>query len=372
MSELLLASVLLLAFVNGANDNMKGVATLYGAGALSYGRALLLATASTGLGSLASIFLATALLRAFTAKGLVPDAALDPAFLCSVGLAAALTVLLATRLGLPISTTHSLLGGLAGAGWVAAGPAMNLGALGALFVVPLLASPLLATALSWAGIRAGRRASQKLGVEYGSCVCISGQWVPVDSAANQQPGGALALAASSPVLGMEVAAAEECRERYSGRVAGLEVDSAMSAGHLLSASLVGFARGLNDTPKILGLVVGAGLLAPTAGALAIAAAMAAGGVVAARRVTRTLARKLTPMTPGQGLAGNLATALLVIGASRLGVPVSTTHVSTGGIFGIGVASGELRWRAATGVLAAWVTTLPLAAVLGAALMAWLG
>ncbi len=178
MTALVLVSALFLAFVNGANDNMKGVATLYGSGVLSYRKALALATLSTALGSVASIFIATALVRAFSAKGLVPDAALTPAFLAAVGVAAALTVLLATWRGFPISTTHALVGGLTGAGWVAAGPALSLSALGAVFVVPLLAGPVIALALAWAGVGAGRSTSRRLGVTYGSCVCIGGEWVP--------------------------------------------------------------------------------------------------------------------------------------------------------------------------------------------------
>ena len=307
MAELVLLSALLLAFANGANDNMKGVATLYGSGALSYRKALWMATGSTALGSLASIFLAAALVKAFSAKGLVPEAALTPAYLAAVGMAAALAVLIATRLGLPISTTHALLGALVGAGFVAAGEALNLGALGGAFAAPLLLSPLAAVALAFAGVRAGRSA-------------------------------------------------------------GVEVGAAAQIAHLASGGLVGFARGLNDTPKILGLVVGAAVLSPLVGALAITTAMALGGVLAARRVAETLARKLTPMTPVQGLAGNLATSLLVIGASRYGLPVSTTHVSTGGIFGIGVSSGALRRGASLQVLLSWATTLPLAAALGALLM----
>src|SRR5207247_2833384 len=130
-----------------ANDNMKGVATLYGSGVLSRRKALLLATISTGLGSLASIVLAPGLVKAFSAGELIPKEALTPAFLAAAGLAAGGAVLLATRFGFPVSTTHALLGGLAGAGYVAAGPALNLGALGVAFALPLLLSPLLALLL---------------------------------------------------------------------------------------------------------------------------------------------------------------------------------------------------------------------------------
>ena len=121
MEAWLLGCTLLLAVANGANDNIKGVATLHGCGGISYRRALWLGTASVAAGSLLSVFVAGALVRAFSAKGLVPDALLDAHFLTAVAAGAAATVLLATRIGMPISTTHALLGALAGAGAVVAG-----------------------------------------------------------------------------------------------------------------------------------------------------------------------------------------------------------------------------------------------------------
>ncbi len=363
MAWLVLAGALLLAFVNGANDNMKGVATLYGSGSLSYRRALTLATVTTALGSLMSVVLATSLVRAFSAKGLLPPELLTPAVLAAIALGAAAAVLIATRAGLPISTTHALLGAIAGTGLAVGGAALDLGRLAALFALPLLASPLLAVALAWSGVRAGREAGRQLGIRRESCVCVGGEWVPADIAGSAAVG---TLARTGlPTLGVSVGASPQCRDRYAGQVAGIEVESAVNVGHLLSASAVSFARGLNDTPKILGLLVGAAVLTPTTGAIAIAVAMGLGGVVAARRVADTMARRLVVMTPGEGLAGNLATSILVIAASRFGLPVSTTHVSTGGIFGIGIANGALRRGVALGVLSAWVTTLPLAAALAA-------
>ncbi len=308
MGELVLVGALVLAFVNGANDNFKGVATLYGSGAVSYRIALGLGTAATAVGGLASLLLATDLARAFSGKGLVPDAALTPSLLGAVALGAGLTVLAATRLGFPVSTTHALVGALVGAGWMAAGADLDVAALGSSFVLPLGAGPVAATGLAWLGLTAVKRS-------------------PVVSG----PPGA--------------------------RVA--------TWGHLASAGLVSFARGLNDTPKILGIVIGASVLSPAVGALAITATMALGGALAARRVAETLARKITPMTPGQGVVANCVTALLVTAASPFGLPVSTTHVSAGGIFGIGAQSGALHWRATSEILAAWVITLPVAAVLAA-------
>ena len=112
----LLLAALALAFANGANDNFKATATLYGSGNLAYDPARRLATVAQISGSLASVIWAQALLRAFGGKGLVPDSVVgDPTFLAAVGAGAAVTVLFATRIGLPISTTHALVGGLAGA-----------------------------------------------------------------------------------------------------------------------------------------------------------------------------------------------------------------------------------------------------------------
>ena len=152
----LFAATLFLAFSNGANDNFKGVATLYGSNAASYRAALILATAATFAGCLASVFLAETLLKAFSGKGLVPDAvAGSPAFLVAVALGAASTVMLATRFGFPISTTHALIGALAGAGFISAGADLNLSVLGSTFFMPLLISPVLSIVTA-----AGRGASR--------------------------------------------------------------------------------------------------------------------------------------------------------------------------------------------------------------------
>src|SRR5437879_2560849 len=101
MTILLLITVLLLAYSNGANDNFKGVATLFGSGTTNYRRALLWATLTTLAGSLLALVLASRLADAFTGKGLVPDDVVcQQAFILAIGLGAALTVLLASRAGL--------------------------------------------------------------------------------------------------------------------------------------------------------------------------------------------------------------------------------------------------------------------------------
>jgi PiT family inorganic phosphate transporter len=112
---LLFLAAAFLAYANGANDNFKGVASLYGSRTCSYRTAITWATITTFAGSICSIFLAQALLKKFSGKGIVPDQfAGSEVFVLAVALGAGLTVILATVTGFPISTTHGLLGAIAG------------------------------------------------------------------------------------------------------------------------------------------------------------------------------------------------------------------------------------------------------------------
>lgn len=95
----------------------------------------------------------------------------------------------------------------------------------------------------------------------------------------------------------------------------------------------------------------------------IALFMAVGGLLHSRRLAETMGKRITAMNTGQGLLANLVSSSLVIGASLLGSPVSTTHVSTGSIFGIGFWTGRTDWKLAGGIVLAWGATLPLSAAL---------
>ena len=124
---ILVLAVLFLAYSNGANDNFKGVATLYGSGQMTYKKAITWATIAQVAGSVASVFWAATLVKNFSGKGLIPDTFLaQPTFAIAGAVGAAETVMLATRIGMPISTTHGLVGALVGAGFVAAGSDLNV------------------------------------------------------------------------------------------------------------------------------------------------------------------------------------------------------------------------------------------------------
>ena len=88
--------------------------------------------------------------------------------------------------------------------------------------------------------------------------------------------------------------------------------------------------------------------------------VALGGLLNARRVAETMSNKITDLNHGQGFSANLVTGFLVIFASNLGVPVSTTHVSVGSIFGIGLVTGKRNTKVIGSILLSWVITLPVA------------
>ena len=152
---------------------------------------------------------------------------------------------------------------------------------------------------------------------------------------------------------------------------GITAQGLVDAVHYASGAAVSFARGLNDTPKIVGLLLVVKALNIHVSMLAIALVIALGGLLNARKVAETMSKKIAKMNDGQALTANLVTAFMVIFASRFGMPVSTTHVSVGAITGIGIVNGSADRRVIQKILLSWVMTLPLAAAIAAAVYATL-
>ena len=369
---LLVFAVFWLAWANGANDNFKGVATLYGCKAMDYRSALWLATVSTLVGSLLSIVLAGALVKTFSGKGLVPDELVQsPDLHIAVGGGAGLTVLLATFLGMPTSTTHALTGALAGIALMVGGDLANLTPLWSNFAVPLLLSPLLAIGGAAVLYLIFRKARLALGINRTTCFCVGSKVFA--SRAEVATGNALSgdealttvslTATPTLIIGEQ----EECVERYDGHVAGISAQKLVDGTHMFSGAAVCFARAVNDTPKITALLLATGAWAAGWKLAFVAVVMAVAGLVQARKVAETMSHRITDLNPGQGLTANLVTAGLVLVASGYGMPVSTTHVSCGSIFGIGIASRSVKWKTAAQIAATWLTTLPMGALFGAGL-----
>ena len=296
------------AFTNGANANFKGVASLYGSGTTTLRGALHWGTATTFAGSIAAMFWAQGLIKKFGGRGIVPDElAESSAFVSAVALGAALTSFLATRLGFPVSTTHALVGSLLGAGLAGSGSSVQFAALGKNFVYPLLFSPIVAMVL-----------------------------------------GAVVY----QVL----------------RLTKLIPDSrtrTIDVLHYISTGAASFARGLNDTPKIVALLMVAPGVSVVWGSLAVAIMIAVGALFDAKNVAETLAKKVTDMNAGQGFAASLVTAGLVTTASFHSLPVSTTHVSVGSLTGIGASTRQVHWPKVAEILMAWVCTVPCGALAAA-------
>ncbi|MEO7047836.1 MAG: inorganic phosphate transporter [Ferruginibacter sp.] len=356
----LFLAVLFLTYSNGANDNFKGVATLWGSGTLDYKAALTLATITTFAGSVCSYFFATALIKNFSGEGLVPHEILHSAnFVLSVTLAAGTTVLLATKLGFPISTTHGLVGALVGAGLVAVGTNVNFNSLGKTFFLPLLLSPVLAVIIAsilYSAFSKGRKAA---GITEESCVCVGNkQWIPVAASctSNFTP-----LQTTQVIVGTQA----NCVNQYQGNFLGINFNSLLNVLHYTSAGMVSFARGLNDTPKFVSLLLICNLFSMPVNIFLLAIAMAIGGLLNAKKIAETMSKKITKMNNGQGFTANLVTGALVIAASKFGLPVSTTHVSVGSIFGIGLVNKSADKKEISKIALSWLLTLPVAALLSA-------
>lgn len=354
-----LACALLLTYGNGANDNFKGAATLFGSGTTDYRKALNWATAATFAGCIAAIWITAHLVAAFSGKLFVASEVLaSPGYGLAVCAGAAATVLLATRFGLPVSTTHALAGALIGAALLASsGSGVDWAKAGKSVFLPLALSPLLSISIALVLYPMLSVARQRLGIVRESCICVGEELVV------SMPG--MAEMATTVTAGQQA----QCRERYNGTLMGISAAGLIDGLHFLSAGAVSFARGMNDTPKLVALMIlCAPLLQGAPSFVLIALVMATGGLLGARRVAETMSQKITAMNPGQGFTANLITSGLVIAASPLGLPVSTTHVSCGALFGIGAVTRQAQWKMIGGIVLAWLCILPLAALLAAAMM----
>ncbi|WP_328646177.1 inorganic phosphate transporter [Amycolatopsis sp. NBC_00348] len=311
---IVVVTALVFDFTNGFHDTANSMATSIATGALKPRVAVAISAVLNLVGAFLSVEVAKTI-----SSGLVDDTKIGPSIVFGGLIGAIVWNLVTWFVGLPSSSSHALFGGLVGATWVSAGAdSVHFGKIVEKVLLPAAASPVIA--------------------------------------------GLVALVGTYLVYRFLV------RNRPATR--GFKV------GQIVSASLVSLAHGTNDAQKTMGVItltlVTAGSLPPGAAPpvwviISAACALAAGTYLGGWRITHTLGKGLTDIEGPQGFAAQTSSALVILVSSRLGFPLSTTHVCSGGIVGSGVGRREapVRWRMAGRMVVAWLFTLPAAAIVGA-------
>ncbi|MEV4056164.1 inorganic phosphate transporter [Amycolatopsis sp. NPDC049688] len=307
-------TALVFDFTNGFHDTANSMATSIATGALKPRVAVAISAVLNLVGAFLSVEVAKTI-----SSGLVDDTKIGPSIVFGGLIGAIVWNLVTWFVGLPSSSSHALFGGLIGATWISAGTdSVHFGKIVEKVLVPAAASPVIA--------------------------------------------GLVAMAATYLV--------------YRFLVRGRPATRGFKVGQIVSASLVSLAHGTNDAQKTMGVIT---LTLVTAGSLpsgaappvwviiSAACALAAGTYLGGWRITHTLGKGLTDIEGPQGFAAQTSSALVILVSSRLGFPLSTTHVCSGGIVGSGVGRRDapVRWRMAGRMVVAWLFTLPAAAVVGA-------
>jgi inorganic phosphate transporter, PiT family len=315
-------------YINGFHDAANAIATVVSTGVLPVRTAVIIA----GLMNFVGAITGTAVAKTI-AQGFADPATVTQTVVLGALIGASAWNLITWWYGIPSSSSHALIGALAGSVVAHAGfRAFHWGALVGKVLVPLVVSPLIGfVAAFW--------------------TMIGLLWV----VRRKRPGDV---------------------HRTSRRL------------QLLSACMMAFSHGSNDAQKAMGIITLALLSFVAAGGtglpqsmlpsddhvprwvvLACASAIAFGTMAGGKKIIKTMGSKIIRISPLQGFAAETAGALTIFGASQLGIPVSTTHCINACIMGVGASKriSAVRWGVAGNIVLAWVLTIPLAA-----LLAWVG
>ena len=383
-----------MAWAIGANDVANAMGTSVGSGALTVGGAVIVAA----IFEFAGAFLAGGHVTDTVRKGMLDMSSLGREQLIygmMASLASAGTLLIgATRFGLPISTTHAIVGAIVGFGAVAIGiDAVNWPKV-LQISLSWITSPLLAGVIAFAIFHLIRSTIlnksnpvhqiRKYGPAFfffvffiiGLVTLFKGlKHINLDLALMEALAGSVALGLIGSGLGaffirrVQIGEADP-DHRFD------QVERIFVVLQILTACAIAFAHGSNDVANAIGplaaivnAVENVDLTAKTPiapwmlaiGGLGIVIGLATWGY----RVMETIGKKITELTPSRGFSAQLAAASTIVLASRLGIPISTTHTLVGAVLGVGLARGitALDLRVVGNILASWIATLPIAAAL---------
>jgi len=312
----LIAIALLFDFMNGLHDAANSIATVVSTRVLSPGTAVVWAAFFNFIA-----FLVFGLHVAQTiGTGIVEAGVIDAHVIFGALTGAIAWNAITWALGLPSSSSHALIGGLAGAGIAKAGlGAVVFGGLGKT-AAGIVLSPLLGFVLA-------------------QLLVVIVQWANL-------------------------------------RSTPFAVDRRFRILQLVSAAMYSLGHGGNDAQKTMGIIAvllfSQGMLGDTFHVpfwvvITCQLAMALGTLMGGWRIVHTMGSRITHLKPIQGFCAETGGAITLFLATGLGVPVSTTHTITGAIIGVGAArrASAVRWRVAQRIVIAWVVTLPAAAIMGA-------
>lgn len=316
----LIITVIVLAlcfdFINGFHDTANAIATCVSTRAISPGVAIIGTAVLNFVGAMISTGVAKTI-----GGDIVMSAAMINECVIIAGLVGAIVWnLLTWWFGMPSSSSHALIGGLIGAVGVSVGISALNGTGIMKIVASLVLSPLMAMAVGYL----------VMGVLY----------------------------------------------RFCRRFKPATVDFSANKLQVLSAALMAFSHGSNDAQKSMGIITLALLSGGYIGSLEVplvvkllcAAAMAVGTSVGGWKIIRTVGSKIFKMQPIHGFAADLNSSVVIMAATLFHLPVSTTHVVSGSIMGVGAAERvkAVHWGVARQMVIAWVMTIPCTGLLGAA------
>ena len=382
----------------GANDVANAMGTSVGSGAITVRKAILIAAIFEFTGAVMAGGHVTSTIR----KGIIDASAAPSPEILIFGMLAALLaagvwLMVASYFGWPVSTTHTIVGSLIGFGVVGMGAnAVDWGKVSGI-VASWLISPLLSATLAFLLTVSLRRFildtdaplenAKRYGPVYvffmGFLIALVtlfkglkhlnldlSEWQTLVIAL--LVGVAVALVGRTLIRKMQVDADAEREFHYAG------VEKVFAPLCVFTACSMAFAHGSNDVANGIGPLAAVVSIATTGDVsqqspLPIWILLLGGGGIVVGlatmgyRVMKTIGTKITELTPSRGFCAELAAASTVVIASRLALPVSTTHIIVGAVLGVGLARGiaAIDLRVIAGIVMSWLMTLPIGAALAA-------